>query len=282
MAQIPVSDLGLDVEHVTGRARMPDAHRHGEIEINFIRNGGLSYIFGPDMVTLDAGAFCAFWAVYPHRVVAETDDLQFYWMTIPLTLFLSWGMPQDLVDALMQGQLVQQARNAEVGPEEIQWQHWATEIKDRAARGFAGEVLLWEIRARLGRFSLNVTKAGQGRPRRRSEGLSRGVGQMVRFIGEHFREPIKVADVAAYAKLNPNYATEAFRRAFGLGIKDYLMRQRIAEAQRLLLSSDKTVLETAFLCGFSSPSRFHEWFRRLSGKSPEQYRREHNDMLRSS
>jgi AraC-like DNA-binding protein len=107
----------------------------------------------------------------------------------------------------------------------------------------------------------------------RAAGLTRGVAAMVRHIGEHFREPVTVAGIAARAGLNPNYATAAFKQAFGLGIKDYLNRQRVAEAQRLLLSSDATVLEIGYQCGFTSPSRFHVWFQRLTGTSPQQYRR---------
>lgn len=275
MERLTLNEIGLRAERIKGAARMPEAHRHAEVEVNFIVRGRLSYWLGGGLVTLEPGSLCAFWAAYPHRVVADSEDLDFYWLTVPLANFLSWNFPQSLVDALISGTLVRQAKVSSIKAEGLLWENWAAAIGNPSLSGFELNVLLWEVRARLGRFALEATQPNQRTSSRRSDGMSRGVQKMARFIGEHFRDPVKVADIAAHAGLNPNYATEAFRKVFGLGIKDYLNRQRIAEAQRLLLSRQDTVLEIAYQCGFASPSRFHEWFNRLCGTSPEQYRRQH-------
>lgn len=277
-----LAEIGLWTERVQGPARMPDSHRHAEVEVNFIVRGRLSYWLGGGLVTLDRGSLSAFWAAYPHRVVADTTELEFYWLTIPLPQFLSWGFPRPLVDALMSGALVHQDHVSSIPAEQLLWENWAVASKRPRLSGFEIDVLRWEVRARLGRFTLQATPPASQSASRRSEGLSRGVQKMARFIGEHFREPIRVADIAAHAGLNPNYATEAFRKVFGLSLKEYLNRQRIAEAQRLLLSGDATVLQIAYQCGFASPSRFHEWFNRLCGTTPERYRRLHEQGLPGS
>lgn len=275
-----LSEIGLRAERVQGAARMPESHRHAELEVNFIVHGRLSYWLGGSMMTLEAGSLSAFWAAYPHRVVADADDLEFYWLTVPLSAFLSWGFPKSLVDPLMSGALVRQARVASMKAEMSLWRTWAEAFRGGILSPFEQDVLRWEIRARLGRFALQARILPRKSIQRRANGMTRGLEKMVRFIGEHFREPVKVSDIAAHAGLNPNYATEAFKKTFGLGLKDYLNRQRIAEAQRLLLSREDTVLEIAYQCGFASPSRFHEWFQRLCGTSPDQYRKTQAQTLR--
>ena len=269
-----LSEIGLRAERVRGTARMPEPHRHSEVEVNFIVSGRLSYWLGGELVALEQGSLSAFWAAYPHRVVADSEDLEFFWLTVPLAHFLSWDFPQSLVDALMSGELVRQPAVQSVEAERLLWSNWEAASRKPGLSGFELDVLRWEVRARLGRFALQATSPDPQSSPRRTTGMSRGVQKMARFIGEHFREPVKVADIAAHAGLNPNYATEAFRKVFGLSLKDYLNRQRIAEAQPLLLSREDTVLEIAYQCGFASPSRFHEWFQRLCGTSPEQYRKQ--------
>ncbi|MGC9449949.1 MAG: helix-turn-helix domain-containing protein [Oceanipulchritudo sp.] len=274
MDQQTLSEIGLRVERVRGAAWMPEAHRHAEVEVNFIVSGRLTYWLGGGAVILEAGSLSAFWAAYPHRVVADTEDLEFYWLTVPLPHLLSWSFPQSLVDALMSGVLVRQDEVSSVEAERLLWENWKAASRNPRLSGFELDVLRWEVRARLGRFALQAAPPDIPPAPRRTTGMSRGVQKMARFIGEHFREPVRVADIAADAGLNPNYATEAFRKVFGLSLKEYLNRQRIAEAQRLLLSREDTVLEIAYQCGFASPSRFHEWFNRLCGTSPEQYRKQ--------
>nr|BFF26539.1 hypothetical protein GCM10025732_45040 [Glycomyces mayteni] len=52
---------------------------------------------------------------------------------------------------------------------------------------------------------------------------------MVRHLAEHFREPLTVADVAAAARLHPNYAMTHFRKIVRTTVIDYLTRCRLAE-----------------------------------------------------
>ena len=49
-----------------------------------------------------------------------------------------------------------------------------------------------------------------------------------------------MADVAAAVHLHPSTAAAVFRRAMGVSIGEYLAQCRVAEAQRLLISTDAT------------------------------------------
>ena len=54
---------------------------------------------------------------------------------------------------------------------------------------------------------------------------------------------------------------------------DYLNFVRITEAEKLLVSSDKTVTEIAYETGFSSSSYFIKIFERYKGMPPSAFRK---------
>ena len=63
-----------------------------------------------------------------------------------------------------------------------------------------------------------------------------------------------------------------FREEFGCTPYEYLMRQRIETAQRLLACSRKSIKEIAALLGFSDQYYFSGCFRARTGMSPSRYR----------
>ena len=54
---------------------------------------------------------------------------------------------------------------------------------------------------------------------------------------------------------------------------EYITRQRVSHAQRLLATTDRGVLNVMQECGFTSPTRFYAVFLRFAGSTPGDYRR---------
>ncbi|MGX1668114.1 helix-turn-helix transcriptional regulator [Streptomyces sp. NPDC055400] len=55
----------------------------------------------------------------------------------------------------------------------------------------------------------------------------------------------------------------------------YLTRHRLAEARRLLITTDLPINDIASAVGFGSVSRFYAVFTSLCGAPPAKFRREH-------
>jgi AraC-like DNA-binding protein len=96
---------------------------------------------------------------------------------------------------------------------------------------------------------------------------------MALFIAQHYTEALTVDQIARTVSLHPNYAMKVFRDQFHTSMLDYLMRYRVAHAQRLLLTSDRQIMDIGLEAGFGSSSRFYAIFKRYCGQSPGQYRR---------
>jgi AraC-like DNA-binding protein len=95
---------------------------------------------------------------------------------------------------------------------------------------------------------------------------------MARHIARNFREPITVADVAAAAHVHPTYAMTQFRKVVRTTISDYVKLYRLAEARRLLVTTDLPASQVAAAAGFGSVSRFYKVFTHACGTTPARFR----------
>lgn len=99
-----------------------------------------------------------------------------------------------------------------------------------------------------------------------------------RFIETHYRQPVHLPEVAAAVNLSPIYFHKLFKAFNGKTPHRYLLDVRLAAAKKLLLSAEYSVEEIALSCGFSSPSYFNACFKRETGVTPLQFRK--NELLK--
>lgn len=93
-----------------------------------------------------------------------------------------------------------------------------------------------------------------------------------KFIDEHAGEELSLAKVAKAADTSANYFSEKFKEAVGVNFVKYVARARYEKAATLLGNGSLRVSEIAFAAGFQSLSQFNRVFKKLSGKSPSEYR----------
>jgi AraC family transcriptional activator FtrA len=89
----------------------------------------------------------------------------------------------------------------------------------------------------------------------------------------HIDEPMTVDQLARRAMLSPRSFARRFRAATGTTPMQWLLRQRVFHAQRLLETTDLPVERVAERCGFGTATALRVHFRRLVGTTPMSYRR---------
>jgi transcriptional regulator GlxA family with amidase domain len=89
----------------------------------------------------------------------------------------------------------------------------------------------------------------------------------------HLDEPLTVELLARKAMMSPRTFARRFRAATGTTPLQWLLRQRILHAQRLLETTDLPIEVVAERCGFGSATVLRTHFRRLVNTSPLGYRR---------
>ena len=253
---------------------MGAAHQHDDLEINLVAEGGtMLYLFGGVPVEVSAGSVAAFWAAVPHQLVANSAT-RAHWVQVPFATFLGWGLPDALVGRLLSGTPLISPPSARVETDPANFAQWAADLA--CGQPERRQIAMLEIEARVRRLAL-ATREQPVRHYTGGDPALRQVVTMVRHIAEHFRTPLTVADVAEVARLHPNYAMAQFRRVAGTTILDYLTQCRLAEARRLLITTDLPINDVASETGFGSVSRFYTAFSSACGKPPATFRREHRN-----
>jgi AraC family transcriptional regulator len=97
--------------------------------------------------------------------------------------------------------------------------------------------------------------------------------QVSTFIERHLDTTIRINDVAAFVRLSSSHFSRAFRVSFDDTPRAYLMRRRIARAQKLMLTTNASLGQIAAECGLADQPHLNRLFRRLVGYSPGSWRR---------
>ncbi|MDQ3639940.1 MAG: helix-turn-helix domain-containing protein [Actinomycetota bacterium] len=93
------------------------------------------------------------------------------------------------------------------------------------------------------------------------------------WIQEHLDQPTTVADLARRAAMSPRTFARRFRSTTGTTPNQWLLRQRLLLAQRLLESTEQPVELVATHAGFGTAANLRQHFRRSIRVSPNAYRR---------
>ncbi len=101
--------------------------------------------------------------------------------------------------------------------------------------------------------------------------------QMVRcriYLEENLGDPsLRIGDLAAMAKVSEVYFRREFQKYYGVSPMTYLKNRRMELAKQLLSTSLYSVAEVATRSGFDSLGYFSSEFRRLTGTTPTEYRK---------
>jgi AraC family transcriptional regulator len=110
--------------------------------------------------------------------------------------------------------------------------------------------------------------------RRRAGTLPRArLRAVVEYVEEHLDAGPTLEQMAAVARLSPNYFVGQFKRATGLPPHQYVITRRVERARQLLQAgTDLSLAEVAAHAGFSDQSQLSHHFKRLVGVTPGQFR----------
>jgi len=93
-------------------------------------------------------------------------------------------------------------------------------------------------------------------------------------MDRHYRSPLGLEEIAAAAGVSPRTVQSLLHDELGTTVTEELIKRRIARARRLLANPAPAVADVAALSGFASSSYFHHVFKRETGSTPREFRRQ--------
>lgn len=94
------------------------------------------------------------------------------------------------------------------------------------------------------------------------------------YMYENLHSRITLQDLAKVSGFSAPYLSALFKRKVGETISSYLMRLKIKAACEMLLNTDRSSKDIGFYLNFCSQSYFIRCFKRLTGFTPQQFRKE--------
>ena len=99
------------------------------------------------------------------------------------------------------------------------------------------------------------------------------IEQFKNLIEVHFKDLKRTSDYAKYLAISANYLNALVKEKLDISAENLIQNRVILEAERLLLNTDLSVTEISFELGFSDKSHFGKYFKKISGESPNIFRK---------
>lgn len=98
------------------------------------------------------------------------------------------------------------------------------------------------------------------------------INAIIDYIKDNYMNKIRLRDIADHIHLQPAYISSLFKKQTGYTLTEFIKRQRVISAKRLLLETDRKIQDIAYDTGFYDIHHFSRIFKQLKGLTPGQYR----------
>lgn len=92
------------------------------------------------------------------------------------------------------------------------------------------------------------------------------------FMDQYLLEDVTLAKVGEAIHVSPGYLSRIFYKEIGENFSDYIIRNKMEYAQKLLRKTNRKVYEIASDIGYTNPHYFSKLFKERIGLSPLEYR----------
>ncbi len=236
-------------------------HHHNEYELHLITRGAQTYETEGRVATVRAGFAYIIPPGVRHRMVAVEPSSEKYAISFKYDFRTRELTLPELSDA----------RELELPSGVLEA---LTFVEEEASRRGELSRVLCEMRLFEG---LALLFRGLGLDERRSEPepeLSPPILTMAKqYIADNSESAPSVRDVAVYCHIGEKQLTRIFRRYEGITVFEYIRRERLELAKRLLDEGELTLREISERLGFASEYYFNEFFKKGAGMPPGAYRK---------
>ena len=96
--------------------------------------------------------------------------------------------------------------------------------------------------------------------------------RVIQYLNLHMTEEIRLDELSSLFFISRSTLTKQFKKETGKTIVEYLNMIRVEKAKLLLVTTEKTVEETAYALGYNSPKYFFRVFKSITGMTPARFK----------
>lgn len=137
---------------------------------------------------------------------------------------------------------------------------------------YSGEPEFYLLKSCLYAICSQCVKYGQRIDKMHNRSSKDFISKVNSYIFENINTKITQQAVADLFNYDRHYFSNLFNQTFRMGFSQYINTYRLNIACRLLTTTDMTITDIAFECGFENVRNFNLVFKKLTSKTPSQYR----------
>ncbi|WP_368250789.1 AraC family transcriptional regulator [Enterococcus sp. 2201sp1_2201st1_B8_2201SCRN_220225] len=99
---------------------------------------------------------------------------------------------------------------------------------------------------------------------------------LIDYVRKNYQETITLDDAAQLLNLHPGYFCKLFKKEFGCTFSTYVRRYRLSKAKLLLRTTQLSIIDIGYACGFTSNQYFSTAFTKEFQLSPSNYRKKYH------
>ena len=98
------------------------------------------------------------------------------------------------------------------------------------------------------------------------------IRRLAGYIENNYTEKITLNDLAQIEDITETHLSHFFTENFHMTFQEYLTKLRCEKARGLLITTDLSLFDISYSCGFSDPKYFNKGFLKQYNSTPKQYR----------
>lgn len=257
------------IRHVN--KNVPLTHSHQYNEIYFLQSGKCNVYIDNETYCLEDGSVLFIPAFKEHTFIYPfTQDIKRTVLYIS-TEQLNWYFNKDFKDEinnLFINKHLQLSRksfsNLSNIFEKIQFEKYSLDnMSESLTKAYFFELIIYLIRCQ--RYTHNINQ--------RTNLSNITIGEIVNFIENNYSRQLTLPEIAAQFGISESSLTKKIKIFTNMTFKEYLTKTRIEVAKSLLISSEKSITEIAYECGYNNSNFFGDVFKKAVGMSPSSYRK---------
>jgi len=252
-------------------------HYHPEFEITYVKKGRGTRLVGDHMTSFEEGDFVFLGSNLPHTWISDDEfnqsDEQMEVAVLQFHPELIYHPLFDIPEAVKINRLLKNASRGIVFNQAGSEKARSLLIQLIEAESVQKLTTFLELLHHLGSILDHPTLASKAYAPPQNRTTEDRILKVCRFVHDHFREQIRLDDVAKLANMNPTSFCRFFKKSTGQSLSDYINDLRIGKASNLLLDQrNLTVSEVAYQCGFNSQTLFNRLFKKKKQVNPTEFR----------
>lgn len=269
------------LQYVPGGHQGTPIHIHEFIEIVYVQEGDFTVYVNQDEYYAQKGDLLLVRSNCSHEISANAlPDNAYYILKVKLSLFFELASKKNVMDYALRFMIASDGGKTLWKAEEIEssgtGQVIRKMIQEEKAENWCRDISLKIGAYQVIRFLLqDMIKTEQENGKQASLNCNVAhVYKAIQYINRNYKEEVDARKCAALVNMSYSYFSRSFKKITQKSFRRYLNEVRIRHAQELLATTDLSITQIAFECGYSNATYFIETYKAFMGKTPNTVRKD--------